>query len=650
MCPPSYIVIGVAVKLGLFNMRNVLFVVLWLCLSGWLASNAEVVSRLSVRQSSLSKHIVDKITAISTKTLGKEEVTRLLQVSNVQEIIWRLHDSGDDKAADVLYQFIRAQLKHRKVISSANIGRGASNPALVEFDGGLRAIFKSGSSMANDVEREVLLHEIDYAIGINIVPITVFRTIEGNIGSLQLFVENSLAADEVTSNKLQMLGFDRSKAYLGVHSLSSALTPERSPAVNTLQLLTVEGDNDNAGNYLLPYTGRQVAIDGSFAFDYSEYIAEERIAELHININSFLLDERIAKNLEAILNADDSHPILRAIRKLDTNDADLYDVNSVDHRSVELNMRLVLAAYTKALTLPPQSTTITERGRQAKLIELLSARKWDDASTMLAKFSHLQISFTQFAPEIQELAIRKRDHELLKWLHAHAHDPALELSEYDIANYAIHSEDVAFATNLKTLGFEANAPDTVKAWQTTIYHAFNFGELKIASRLMDKLKDSKQDSSTAEFMLSLLQINNMEDMPKMLWIHKYEDFFQQELADDDRVVELLATRIRSYVALTEETTFQDRDDIVFLARVCACQQLGSRITEAVKQLGLDDYLLTTTEEAYRRLNKVAAVLRRNGLLSNSESKTLVAELETTLGQYPKLNQFIKDLFDRHLPP
>ena len=61
--------------------------------------------------------------------------------------------------------------------------------------------------------------------------------------------------------KLAELGLD------GKTSSSSsffifALTPSSSPEINTLRLLSLDSDYANTSNYLFPYFGRQVAIDG----------------------------------------------------------------------------------------------------------------------------------------------------------------------------------------------------------------------------------------------------------------------------------------------------------------------------------------------------------------------------------------------------
>ena len=610
-------------------MRLPLFVlsilVLWVCLSGWLVSGDKVLSRLAVRQSNLATQLVREIRAISTKTIGVEELGQLLEVSNVQEIIWRLQEAGDSEAAAKLYQLISDQLQQREVVSIVELARGSSKPQLVELAGGLRAIFKS-DAISVDVEREVLLHKIDAAIGTNIVPITVVRTINGKVGSLQLFIENSLAADELSTRRLQAVGFESTRVELGSHHLSAALTPERSPAAKTLQLLTVEGDSDNAGNYLLPKLGRQIAIDGTYAFDVAEFAAEHLIKALQRDSATFLLDERIATKLEAILN-DDDHPILHAIRALDADDDEMlaYD-DLIDHHAVEQNMRLALAAYTDVLRRPKQQLLLNEHSKQIKLVELLSAREWEVANDLLANHHDLRTHFDTFVPALQELALRKHDHELLKWVHANAPNEALPLSKHAVVNYAIHAEAFSFARQLKAMGFESDAPRSVAARQASIHHAFSFGALKTASRLMDNLNDYRD----RDFLVSLLTVEALAtDVRKQKWLRKYEDIFQRQLLDDERVLNLLATQIRHYLMVESTASVQGMRMVAFLARIP--RQLSA--SNILKSFGKNDkaFLIMKHSQAEQRVNVVAEVLHQNGM-PKVEAQALANKLKTAVAK------------------
>ena len=629
--------------------RSFLCIVLWLCLSGWLTSSAKILSSLPVRQSTLSKHIVKQITAISAKTLDAKELEQLLQVSNVQEIIWRLREAGDDRAADTLYQLITKQLQHNEITAINDIDRGASKPQLLELEGGLRAVFKS-DEINVDAEREVLLHKIDYEIGTNVVPITVLRTIDGRLGSLQLFIENSLAADEVATHKLMHLGFNSKQAKLGSHNLHTALTPERSPAAQTLQLLTIEGDSYNAGNYLLPKVGRQIAIDGSYAFDNAEYAAENLITKLQQNMNSFLLDERIAAKLESILNADD-HPTLRAIRELDMREGELLDYDDlIDYLPLESNMRLVHAAYSDALTRRP--ITRIENGTRERLLNFLSKRRWQEAESILAEANNdLKNEVYFFASSLQELAVRNRDHNLLRWLHANIPDTYLNFSKHQIANYATHTRDVDFTAKLKTAGFEIDAPDTIKSWQESIYQALTVDELKVASRLMDKLVTNKDDTSHVEFLLDILHMENIDIDARLLnWLGKYEGFFKKELAANDRLVDLLAIKIKRYTIELSEEAIPSAHSLVnmiaFLGRVCACQQLGNRIVKSFKQF--NGLMLVGKDRVDKRLNKVINTLQANGM-SSSDADLLMTKLPSVLNNYGNIDDMktiLNSLFDK----
>ena len=87
-----------------------------------------------------------------------------------------------------------------KIINTRKINLGKTGAVIVDFEGGLRGIFKSGVvSYANNYRREIAAYRLDRILGLDVVPPTIVREIEGQTGSLQLFVENATVARLLTN-------------------------------------------------------------------------------------------------------------------------------------------------------------------------------------------------------------------------------------------------------------------------------------------------------------------------------------------------------------------------------------------------------------------------------------------------------------------
>ena len=82
---------------------------------------------------------------------------RCLAVSNVQEIIWRLQEEGSVERAAELQALLLHHLEHSAVRDMRFIRGGDSEPLLIEFDDGLRAVFKTVDNYEDTFRRELLL-------------------------------------------------------------------------------------------------------------------------------------------------------------------------------------------------------------------------------------------------------------------------------------------------------------------------------------------------------------------------------------------------------------------------------------------------------------------------------------------------------------
>ncbi|MCP4202343.1 MAG: hypothetical protein GY769_10455 [bacterium] len=119
-------------------------------------------------------------------------------------------------------------LSDSPVIASRNLGRGSTRPRLMvlESEGEIRrGIFKTVQS---DVEgdryqHEVAAYRLDRAIGLGMVPVAVVRTLEGQAGSLQAWVEGAIDREAVQAYELEFCKTPLSSAQLARSRLFDAL-------------------------------------------------------------------------------------------------------------------------------------------------------------------------------------------------------------------------------------------------------------------------------------------------------------------------------------------------------------------------------------------------------------------------------------------
>ncbi len=206
---------------------------------------AEILTALGgqLRLNKLADKFTDSIAALAITTAVDKE---LIQVGNLQEIIWQLQETGMLDQAAKLEQLLADTLTTEKIVSVERTSLGTSGARLVSFANGLRGVYK-----VSHAAHEEAMYRLDKLLGTHVFPITVMRTIGDEIGSMQLFIENAPSATDIKIMRRKS-GDGRSVS--------------NSAAINTLRLLGHDSDYDNAQNTLFPIKGRAIAIDGGHAF------------------------------------------------------------------------------------------------------------------------------------------------------------------------------------------------------------------------------------------------------------------------------------------------------------------------------------------------------------------------------------------------
>ena len=198
-----------------------------------------------LRPNQLAAKFANSIAAMLYTTAVDHE---LIEMGNLQEIIWQLQETGMPDQAAQLEQLLADTLMTEKIVSLEHIGQGVAGARLVTFANGLRGVFK-----ASRATHEVAMYRLDQLLGTHVFPITVMRTIGDETGSMQLFIENAASAADIKEIRRKEDG--------------DMLRVPSPAAINTLRLLGY--DNDNHGhNYLFPIKGRVIAIDGDYAFSH----------------------------------------------------------------------------------------------------------------------------------------------------------------------------------------------------------------------------------------------------------------------------------------------------------------------------------------------------------------------------------------------
>jgi hypothetical protein len=165
---------------------------------------------------------------------------------------------------------LRSQITRARVM-----GGGVNDTYLVEFANGARAVWKPHKDVwSSNYRAEVLAYEIDRVLGFNLVPPTIVRTLDGQVGSIQYFMNSSKIARPTVQSLNKQHFFD----YL------------------------IDNRDRHGGNYLIAPNGHVISIDNGLSFTGLGY-------------NKVPLRNRL-KNLKDFVKTPEGKDILTNMRRV----------------------------------------------------------------------------------------------------------------------------------------------------------------------------------------------------------------------------------------------------------------------------------------------------------------------------------------------
>ncbi|OUR96288.1 hypothetical protein A9Q84_07985 [Halobacteriovorax marinus] len=186
---------------------------------------------------------------------------------------------------------------------------GSTKPEFLILEGGIKVVWKEHKKikLAN-YRAEVLAYELNDLWGIGLVPETVERTIEGKVGSLQLFKESITGPllDFKIRNEMSAEAIAKVKHNLKKQSLFDYL---------------IENNDRNKNNYLFTIEGDLYSIDNAASFtgigNYRKsFIERENDIRGFLNTNE---GEEVFQSIVSNYNNSFKNQIILYIGKKDAN-------------------------------------------------------------------------------------------------------------------------------------------------------------------------------------------------------------------------------------------------------------------------------------------------------------------------------------------
>ena len=207
---------------------------------------------------------------------------QLIKEKRYQEAIWQLYEEGNQVESLKLRGDVIKMIQTGIIVARVPLESGMHNDGKIILHNGLSGILKKNQTYYG---REVFAYELDQALELNRVPITVEYEADGIIGSFQLWVDESQDGSSI---------FTRLRFFYA--SLSE---------YNFFQYLIGQFDYHN-GNYLFTKNGRIVFTDSGHTFiadgsppegDIKNYIPSKRVFENLKNLDLSMIEERLKATL-----------------------------------------------------------------------------------------------------------------------------------------------------------------------------------------------------------------------------------------------------------------------------------------------------------------------------------------------------------------
>src|SRR3989338_2831926 len=214
-----------------------------------------------------------------------------IHASKLQEKIWDLKRSGNYTEGEVFQSELLDILKNGVISEKTALNLGGTKNFTIIFSNGLMGIFKPRFQYDDsgfldpkvNADAEVAAYEVDRLLGLDVVPTTVMRSIEGQEGSLQVWIPSSRTAFQCLQE--------------------SGLIIDRSKKVKFLDYLIFNRDV-RADNYLILKNGTQASIDHGLAFKVSNSTVEEEARKMLIDVNGYYPGKTVLNRLRSVSDQD----------------------------------------------------------------------------------------------------------------------------------------------------------------------------------------------------------------------------------------------------------------------------------------------------------------------------------------------------------
>ncbi len=191
-------------------------------------------------------------------------------------------------------------MKRVEIKSMEELEEGANEVFLVTLENGIQAIWKPHQEVwFSNYRAEILAYELDQLFGFNLVPPTIERTINGQKGSLQLFIKSGDNNTRTTALKSE---FDKQEL---------------------LDFIMDNRDRHSGnGNYFISENNHLVSIDNGLSFTGKGLHGRRFISRMK-NVNDFIKTQEGLDIIEKLKKLDYTSFRREIVQYLGENDTDL---------------------------------------------------------------------------------------------------------------------------------------------------------------------------------------------------------------------------------------------------------------------------------------------------------------------------------------